>query len=34
METLAAQGAMALPALEDMLADESILDLRNVYWTL
>jgi putative membrane-bound dehydrogenase-like protein len=34
MQTLAAQGAMALPALEDMLADESILARRNVYWTL
>jgi putative membrane-bound dehydrogenase-like protein len=34
METLAAHGAKALPALEDMLADESVVARRNVYWTL
>jgi putative membrane-bound dehydrogenase-like protein len=34
METLAARGAKALPALEESLSDESIIARRNVYWTL
>ena len=34
METLAQQGTKALAALEDMLADESVVARRNVYWTL
>src|SRR5262249_440633 len=34
MEILASQGAAALPAIEDMLSDESALARRNVYWTI
>lgn len=34
METLAAHGSKALPALEESLSDESVVARRNVYWTL